>query len=63
MRFRTLAIAAVTALTLAFTGCKSESALPPSPTSIINNARDRLTPFRFTLTHLPGKNERKSGVK
>jgi YtkA-like len=53
MRLRTLAIVAVTALTLAFTGCKSESALPPSPTSIINNARDRLTPFRFTLTTDP----------
>jgi hypothetical protein len=53
MRLRTLAIAAVAALTLAFSGCKAESALPPSPTSIINNARDRLTPFRFTLTTEP----------
>lgn len=53
MRLSTLAITAVTALTLCFTGCKSEPAMPPSPTSIINHARDQLTPFRFTLTTDP----------
>jgi hypothetical protein len=53
MRLRTIAIAAVGALTLALTGCKSESLLPPSPTSMINHARDQLTPFRLTLTTDP----------
>jgi hypothetical protein len=52
MRLRTLAIAAVAVLTLACAGCKS-SDLPPSPASLINGTRDRLTPFRFTLTTDP----------
>jgi hypothetical protein len=52
MRLRTLAVAAVAVLTLACAGCKS-SDLPPSPASLINGTRDRLTPFRFTLTTDP----------
>jgi hypothetical protein len=53
MRLCKISIAVIATLTLAGTGCKSESALPPSPTSIINNTRDRLTPFRFTLATDP----------
>jgi hypothetical protein len=53
MRIQFLAVASVAALALALTGCKSESALPPSPTSIINKTRDQLTPFRFTLATDP----------
>jgi YtkA-like len=52
MRVHSLAIAAIAALTLGFGGCKSES-MPPNPSAIINNTRDRLTPFRFTLTTDP----------
>jgi hypothetical protein len=46
-----VAIAAI-ALAFTFTGCKSD-ALPPSPNSLINGTRDRLTPFRFTVTTDP----------
>ena len=60
MRLRTLAISTVAALTLAIAGCKSSSApasgpsvMPPNPTTIINNAREQLTPFRFTLATEP----------
>ena len=53
MNLRTLNIAAIAVLTLAFTGCKSESSLPPNPSTLINNTRDRLTPFRFTLATDP----------
>lgn len=52
MRLRILAIAAVGVLILACAGCKS-SELPPNPTALINGTRDRLTPFRFTLTTDP----------
>ena len=34
-------------------GCKSENTLPPAPASLINNTRDRLNPFRFTLATEP----------
>jgi hypothetical protein len=53
MRLHTIVLAAFTALTLTFAGCKSESAMPPNPTAIINNTRDQLTPFRFTLATDP----------
>lgn len=52
MRLQTFALFAVAALLLASAGCKS-SDLPPSPTSLINGTRDRLNPFRFTLTTDP----------
>jgi hypothetical protein len=52
MRLRTLALFAVAALVLTSAGCKS-NALPPSPSSLINGTRDRLTPFRFALTTDP----------
>jgi hypothetical protein len=52
MYVRTLTVTAIAALTLACTGCKSES-LPPNPSTLINNTRDRLTPFRFTLATDP----------
>lgn len=51
---QTLAIAAVAVLAIALTGCKSEpSSMPPNPAALINNTRDRLMPFRFTLTTDP----------
>lgn len=53
MRCSTFTVAAVAALTLTFAGCKSDSVAPPNPTTIINNTRDRLTPFRFTLATDP----------
>jgi YtkA-like len=53
MRIPSLTIAAVALLTLACSGCKTETVTPPGPTAIINNTRDRLTPFRFTLTTDP----------
>jgi hypothetical protein len=60
MHLRTFAIAIVAALTLASSGCKpsstpasAPSGMPPNPTTIINNARDQLTPFRFTLATDP----------
>jgi hypothetical protein len=52
MRLGTVAMFTVV-FVLTFTGCKSEPALPPSPTSLINNTRDRLNPFRFTVTTDP----------
>lgn len=53
MRIRTLAvIAAAILLVLACSACKS-SDLPPSPASLINGTRDRLNPFRMTLTTDP----------
>ncbi len=55
MRFRILAIAVVAALVY-FAAMKYKpepSALPPNPTMIIQNTRDRLTPFRFTLSTDP----------
>jgi hypothetical protein len=51
MRFRILAVATV-ALIVICTGCKS-SDLPPSPSSLITGTRDRLNPFRMTLTTDP----------
>jgi YtkA-like protein len=49
-----LALFTVILLTLISAGCKSEeAALPPSPTTLINGTRDRLNPFRFTLTTDP----------
>ncbi len=57
MRYDTLTFAAVALLMLGAAGCKSESttpsAMPPNPAAIINNTRDRLTPFRFTLATDP----------
>jgi hypothetical protein len=53
MRFHTIALATLIALTLTVAGCKSDSAMPPDPTKIINNTRDQLTPFRFTLATDP----------
>jgi hypothetical protein len=58
MRLPSLTIAPVfllnvALLTLAFSGCKTDTVLPPGPASLINNTRDRLTPFRFTLTTDP----------
>jgi hypothetical protein len=54
MRLHTVAIAAVAMLIFGLAGCKSESSsMPPNPTAIINNARDQLTPFRFTLATDP----------
>jgi hypothetical protein len=61
MRLRTFAIAAAALLALSFTGCKSES-LPPNPTSLINNTRDRLNPFRFTVTTDPSSPTSKSPI-
>jgi hypothetical protein len=52
MRIGAVAMFAVV-FALTFTGCKSESAMPPSPTSLINNTRDRLNPFRFTVATDP----------
>lgn len=53
MRVHTFLIAAVAVLTVSFAGCKSEPFLPPNPARVINNARDQLTPFRFTLATDP----------
>lgn len=54
MRFRILAIAAIAALVYFAMKYKPEpSALPPNPAMIIQNTRDRLTPFRFTLATDP----------
>jgi hypothetical protein len=52
MRLRTLAAVFTALLLLASAGCKS-SDLPPSPSSLINGTRDRLNPFRMTLTTDP----------
>jgi hypothetical protein len=61
MRLCTVAMAAVV-FALTFTGCKSEPALPPSPTSLINNTRDRLNPFRFTVTTDPSSPSSKGPI-
>ncbi len=55
MRFRIVAIAAIAALVyFAMKNYKPDpSTLPPDPTRIIQNTRDRLTPFRFTLATDP----------
>ncbi len=60
MRLWTFAIVTLVALTLTSSGCKSSSVpvpdssvMPPNPTTIINHARDQLTPFRFTLATEP----------
>jgi hypothetical protein len=52
MRIQVFAVVAALALAGATVGCKSDS-LPPSPSSLINGTRERLTPFRFTLTTEP----------
>ncbi|MDR3740772.1 MAG: FixH family protein [Terracidiphilus sp.] len=53
MRLRTLGVtAAAILLVLACSACKS-SDLPPSPASLINGTRDRLNPFRMTLSTDP----------
>ena len=52
MRLQIPALLAVVALLFSTAGCKS-SDLPPSPASLINGTRERLTPFRFTLTTDP----------
>ena len=51
MRLRPLALAAVAALIL-LAGCKN-SDLPPSPPALIIGTRDRVNPFRMTLTTDP----------
>jgi len=49
-----LALFTVALLTMVSSGCKSEeAALPPSPTTLINGTRDRLNPFRLSLTTDP----------
>jgi len=49
-----LALFAVALLTLVSSGCKSEDVvLPPSQASLINGTRDRLNPYRFTLSTDP----------
>lgn len=54
MRLRLLATASLVLLTLASAGCNGNDIVsPPSPTAIINSARDRLNPFRFTLSTDP----------
>lgn len=54
MRLRIVAIAAIAALVYFAMKYKPEpSAMPPDPTRIIRNTRDRLTPFRFTLATDP----------
>lgn len=52
MRLQILATAAVAALLSITGGCKS-SDLPPRPAALINGTRDRVNPFRFTLTTDP----------
>ena len=47
------AVALSLSLVMLTSGCKSENTLPPAPASLINNTRDRLNPFRFTLTTEP----------
>ena len=54
MRFRLVALAAVAVVIYFAVKYKPEPvALPPNPATIINNTRDRLTPFRFTLATDP----------
>ncbi len=56
MRFRPLAFAAFTLAAFAAlapaVGCKN-SDLPPNPVSLINGTRNRVNPFRMTLTTDP----------
>jgi hypothetical protein len=52
MRSRLLLAAAIALFIVTCAGCKS-SDLPPSPSSLINGTRDRLNPFRMTLTTDP----------
>lgn len=52
MRLRTLAVVAAALLTLACAACK-QGDLPPNPTSLINGTRDRLNPYRMTLSTDP----------
>ena len=55
MHLKPHAISAAVALSLSLvmltSGCKTD--LPPAPASLINGTRDRLNPFRFTLTTAP----------
>jgi hypothetical protein len=55
MRYRILAIAAIAVVAyFAINKYKpTASDLPPAPAAIINSTRDRLTPFRFTMTTDP----------
>lgn len=61
VRIQSFSIATLTVLLLISAGCKSNnsgsdsssSMMPPDPTAIINNTRDKLTPFRFNLTTDP----------
>jgi hypothetical protein len=54
MRPRLLTAVPAVLLVLTFTGCSGDDAvMPPSPASIINRTRDRLNPYRFTLTTDP----------
>jgi len=56
MRLRLIIIVVIAAAAYyAFNRYKPEtsSALPPAPMAIINGTRDRLTPFRFTLSTDP----------
>ena len=53
MRVSVFTLAAVAVLTLSFAGCKSEPTRPPNPVTVIDNVRDQLTPFRFTLATDP----------
>lgn len=60
---RTLAIVTMVATAFALAGCKSEpSSMPPNPTALINNTRDRLSPFRFTLTTDPAPAKSNSSI-
>jgi hypothetical protein len=54
MRLRLLSAALVALLVLTLAGCsKDDTVTLPGPASIINGTRDRLNPFRFTLTTDP----------
>lgn len=54
MRLRLLYFALVGLLILTLAGCSDkDTVMPPGPASIINRTRDRLNPFRFTLTTDP----------
>ncbi|MDR3764070.1 MAG: FixH family protein [Acidobacteriota bacterium] len=52
MRLRRIAVATILALLAFMPACKS-SDLPPNPTSLIVGTRDRLNPFRMTMTTDP----------
>ena len=63
MRVHTFTIIAAALLTVSFTGCKSEpTTLPPNPATVINNVRDQLTPFRFTLATDPASPSYKAPI-